>query len=309
MRYAQIPRVVALIGFKSLIAVAVASSARAVTILSPADQFVLLGIGGEDATHRGSVSINSSTSIIGNVCYNRFTTSTVNQKIDTFTGTSYVHSEVAPTGAPGAFWDFAAATYVPSGGIQYGSANAAVDTLLQNARTSALAASSFYGGLGATQSFASINDVSQLISSTGSLNVIDIGLLNLNSDTLTLSGRPGFTDTFIIRATGSFDVSQSTIALVNTDAAHILWYFPTADSHILINKDSTVFNGTILAPFTTLANPVTYHNPATFNGAIIARDIDVHSDFNINQVSFVPEPASLSLLAIAGVGLLRRRVR
>ena len=93
-----------------------------------------------------------------------------------------------------------------------------------------------------------------------------------------------------------------------TNASHLLWYFPTANSHILINKDSTVFNGTILAPFTTSANPVTYHNPATFNGAILARDIDVHSDFNINWVPF-PEPSSLVGLALIGSAMIVRRRR
>ena len=276
-------------------------------ILSPADQFVILGIGGTSAASRGDVSINSATSIIGNVGYNQFTTSLTNQKVNLFTGTAYVHSEVAPGGVTGANWDYAAATYAPSGGIQYGSANAAVDTLLTDARTAALAASTFYGGLPATQTLPALNDASLNIVSDQSVNVINIPSINVNSDTITLTGRPGFTDTFIIRTTGSFDISQSTISLVNTDAAHVLWYFPTAGSHILLNKDSTVFNGTILAPFTTNSEPVEYHNPATFNGAIIARDIDVHSDFNINHVPFVPEPSSLAAVAMGLCALATRR--
>ena len=277
-------------------------------ILSPADQFVILGIGGPDAANRGTVIINSATSITGNVGYNRFTTSTTNQKVTTFTGTAYVHSEVAPTGAPGANWNYTAATYVPTGGIQYGSSNVAVDTLLNNARTAALSASTFYGALPATHApIVEIDDTSATITSTGAVNVIDIGLIDLKSDTITLQGRAGFTDAFIIRVTGGFSVDQSTISLVNTTAGHVLWYFPTAGSEIDIAKDTTVFNGTILAPFTTSSDPVTYHNPATFNGAIIAKDINVHSDFNINHVPFVPEPAGATLLLSAVLVLGARR--
>jgi choice-of-anchor A domain-containing protein len=109
--------------------------------------------------------------------------------------------------------------------------------------------------------------------------------------------------------TGDFAVDQSTISLVNTTAGHVLWYFPTAGTEIDITKAETVFNGTILAPFTTSADPVIYHNPATFNGAIIAKDINVHSDFNINHVPFVPEPATGTLLLAAGLTLLARRRR
>jgi hypothetical protein len=282
-------------------------------VLTPADQFAILGIGGSSAASRGTVIINSATSITGDVGYARFTTSTTNQKVTTFTGTAYVHSEVAPTATTGTNWNYTAATYVPSGGIQYGSSSAAVDTLLDDARAAALAASTFYGGLPATLApIASINDTSATITSTGAVNVIDIGAIDIKSDTITLSGRVGFTDTFIIRVTGNFAVDQSTIALANTTAAHVLWYFPTAATDIDIVKAETIFNGTILAPFTTSSKPVIYHNPATFNGAIIARDINVHSDFNITHVAFVPEPATGALLVgfgLAALACARRRRR
>jgi hypothetical protein len=307
-----------LLGFALILAVLAAmwgASTAHAAVLAPANQFVLLATGGTGPADRGTATINSSTSIIGNVGYGQWTTSTTNQKVDTFTGTVDVHSTVAPTGAPGANWDYTAATFAPSGGVHYGSNEPAVETLLNNARTAALATAGQVQALSPTQTIASINDTSATITSTGAINVIDIGVINLNSDTITFQSRPGFMDTFIIRTSGSFDVSQSTIAMNGTDAGHLLWYFPTAGSHILVNKDSTVFNGTILAPFTNAGSPVVYHNPATFNGAIIARDFDVHSDFNINQVPFtpdLPEPGALGLAVLTCGGAaaaIRRRSR
>jgi len=77
---------------------------------------------------------------------------------------------------------------------------------------------------------------------------------------------------------------------------------------IKVNKAGTAFNGTILAP----TGSVEYHNPATFNGRIIAQSIDLHSDFNIAgpTVSAIPLPATLPLLlgALALFGLIRMRI-
>jgi hypothetical protein len=76
-----------------------------------------------------------------------------------------------------------------------------------------------------------------------------------------------------------------------------------------VNKDTSVFNGTILAPF----GAITYHNPATFNGRIIGYQLTLHSDFNITSPPppAVPEPAtwSLMLLGFGAIGVAMRRRR
>ena len=75
----------------------------------------------------------------------------------------------------------------------------------------------------------------------------------------------------------------------------------------MINKDASVFRGTILAP----SGSVEYHNPATFEGAIIAKNIDLHSAFNVTHTSFdtIPEPSTslLFLMSLGGFFIIRRR--
>lgn len=119
------------------------------------------------------------------------------------------------------------------------------------------------------------------LTATGSFNVYDATNWNYNSDTLTLNGDAN--SVFVFRVSGSFDWSQSQTQLNGVQAANVVFFFPNA-SNIDINKASNVFAGTVLAP----TGSVIYHNPATFNGAIIAKNIDVHSDFNI---SLPPCPA------------------
>jgi hypothetical protein len=52
-------------------------------------------------------------------------------------------------------------------------------------------------------------------------------------------------------------------------------------------KSTNVINGTFLAPYRS----VIYHNPATFNGQIISKGVNIHSDANLNSVPLsTPEP-------------------
>src|SRR5437868_5484871 len=64
----------------------------------------LLGMNG------GVFTINSGTNLIADVGYSSGVTSNTNQKIDHFTGTAYVHSNVSS-------FVYTAATYQPTGGI------------------------------------------------------------------------------------------------------------------------------------------------------------------------------------------------
>ena len=79
----------------------------------------------------------------------------------------------------------------------------------------------------------------------------------------------------------SRDFSSSAINLTGIGAGQVLFNFPNA-SAITLNKAENQFRGTILAPLGT----VEYHNPAVFEGAIIAHSIYLHSDFNMTFVPF-----------------------
>ena len=85
--------------------------------------FGLLGL------NNGNFTINSSTNLIADVGYSSYVTSTTNQKINNFTGTAYVHSQVTS-------FVYTAATYRPTGGIiqNTGDADAKLETkiLIEN---------------------------------------------------------------------------------------------------------------------------------------------------------------------------------
>lgn len=269
--------------------------------LGTAANFAILGLYNTTNSF-GQMTVNSATVVTGDFGYADKITSTTNQKIGEgyfgeWTGTAYVHS--------GANFSYDDKNYIPTGGVQIGGAS---NAKLNQASADAYAAASAIAALSATQTYTgNINDISVSFNSTTAVNVIDItGYVNMNSDTFTLNGRAGYTDWFIIRvgdaASDSFDFSQSTVVLNNTDAAHVLWFFGY-DQHVLINKSASVFKGTILAPYEQ-NNDVTYHNPASFEGAIISNNIYVHSDFNLTHNGFVPTPLPGAVLLL-GAGMAR----
>ena len=227
--------------------------------------FGLLGL------QNGTFTINSSRNLIANVGYSKGVTSNTNQKIDNFTGGAYVHSQVSS-------FVYAAATYQPTEGIFRNTA--ATDALLDQANANAISASAMYASfsphvvLGNVTSNKTINGVAMN-------TVVQMTSLDYNSNILNLVGIAGADYGFIINVSGNFDFSQSEIRLTNVRPERVIFNFPNA-SAILINKAANIFNGTVLAP----VGSVIYHNPAVFNGAIIARNIAVHSDFNLTQKAF-----------------------
>jgi hypothetical protein len=70
----------------------------------------------------------------------------------------------------------------------------------------------------------------------------------------------------------------------------VLFNFPTAGPQIDLAKSTNVVNGTFLAPQRSLV----YHNPAAFNGAVIAKNLDLHANANLNNGDASPAPSSLS---------------
>jgi hypothetical protein len=74
-----------------------------------------------------------------------------------------------------------------------------------------------------------------------------------------------------------------------------------------VSTENVVFNF-----FECVRSDVDYHNPATFIGSIIARDINLHSDFNIAGPSVNPIPVQgafvLFLTGLLGLTFSRRKI-
>jgi choice-of-anchor A domain-containing protein len=243
--------------------------------LGAAANYVLLGLA------NGTVIVDSGTAVAGDFGYSAGTTST-NQKLGNdalWLGTAYVHSQVASFQA--------AANFLPSGGIV---TNAAEDARLDQANLDAVAASAYVASLPATETLGDIVDQSVTLGSVDGLHtvhIVDVTSLLMNSDVLHLIGDA--TDVFVFNVRGDFRFSQSEVLLSGgITAANVLFNFPVGGNYtrnVLVNKSATIFNGTMLAPDLN-GFELEYHNPASFHGAIIARRIDVHSDFNLNHEPF-----------------------
>ncbi|MGE5430073.1 MAG: SdrD B-like domain-containing protein [Syntrophomonadaceae bacterium] len=244
------------------------------TCLGLAARYGILGL------DNGTVIINSATNLRAWVGYSDGVTSTTNQKVNNFIGKVEVHS--------GATFNYTPATFNPSLGIY----TSGYDDSLDIANSDALFASNNFAGMPVDQTFGAVtNDLT--INRTDNITVVQMGSLNYNSKTLTLVGLPGQDDAFVINVLGNFTFADSKIVLQNVRPERVVFNFPN-NSTIDLYKATNVFYGTILAP----TSSVTYHNPATFEGAIIAKNINLHSDFNLTQRSLdipceTPTTASL----------------
>jgi hypothetical protein len=240
------------------------TTAQSNSCLGEAASFGLLGL------ENGNFTVNSGTNLTANVGYSRGVVSGINQKVKNFIGTAYVHSEV------GSFV-YASSSYNPSGGVLQNIST--VDAKLNQANTDAIAASADYANYPVDVNLGNVT-TNQVVNRAGNITVVSISSMNYNSNTIQLIGVAGNDDAFIINVAGNFDFSQSTVFLTNVRPERVVWNFPNA-SNIVVNKSSNVFRGTILAPI----GSVIYHNPASFEGAIIAKNISVHSAFNLTQRS------------------------
>jgi hypothetical protein len=142
---------------------------------------------------------------------------------------------------------------------------------------------------------------SQTINGNGGLNVIDISALNLaNGQVLTLAG--GANDVFILNISGAFQMGQnSEITGSGVDA-----------SRILINVLGTPgsLKGDVVGTILAVGKSITLQGD--LDGTVIAGSVEIgNSDLGIEStvsgVSFIPEPATLALLGLGGLTLLRKR--
>ena len=266
-------------------------TAGATPFIGSAADFAVLGLEG------GEVIINSATSITGNVGYSANVTSNTNQKVDSFNGAAFVHSTATFSHTP--------ATFAPSDGLFVGGS---ADAKLDQANADALSAASFLAGLAATHaSLGTVGDGDDIsLTSVGSLNVVEIASLKHKEDTITLTG--GANDVFVFNVAGDWDYDNSQIVLNGISAGNVIFNFTASNAEINIGKAGTVFRGTILA----INGEVDYHNPATFDGRIIADNINLHSDFNLSVSETseqLSEPGLGVLIAVAALQVFRRGFR
>jgi uncharacterized lipoprotein NlpE involved in copper resistance len=195
------------------------------------------------------------------------------------TGT-FTYDPTAKTGLSKKHQDF-----LPTGGI--------VSNDLTQAQADANAASAADAALTPTVTLGNVTKSLTLLGNGGS-NVISVQSLNYRGDTLTLSG--GANDTFVFNVTGAFHFARSTMVLTGgVTANHVLFNFPTAGGEIDLSRRASVIDGTFLAPQRT----VRYHNAGSFNGAVIAHNVDL--DTRANLVAALFSVPTVSAAAISGV--------
>jgi choice-of-anchor A domain-containing protein len=136
-------------------------------------------------------------------------------------------------------------------------------------------ASNYLAGLTPTLTRGEINS-STTFTSSGGLNVIRLGSVDLVKKTLTINGGPN--DVFVFNVTRGFTLSSSKVILTGgVNASNVIWNFTGTGDDIRIFKDVTVASGTFLAPQRDVTLDI-----ATLHGSIIAGGkIKIHSSAEI----------------------------
>jgi hypothetical protein len=148
---------------------------------------------------------------------------------------------------------------------------------LAAAQADANAASAAFAAMTPNQTYGNVTG-NLTITGTSGINVISMSSVNVKSQVITFSGSNSAV--FVVNVAGQFEFAQSEIRLTGgVTANNIVWNFPTAGSTILLYKAENIIRGTFLAP----QRDVNYHNPASFEGAIIAKGLNLHSMGNLRH--------------------------
>jgi hypothetical protein len=149
---------------------------------------------------------------------------------------------------------------------------------LAQAQADANAASAAFSAMTPNQTYGNVTG-NLTMTGTSGINVISMSSVNVKSRVLTFSGPSDAV--FIVNVAGHFEFAQSEIRLTGgVTANNIVWNFPTTGNTILLYKAENIIRGTFLAP----QRDVNYHNPASFEGAIIAQGLNIHSMGNLKHV-------------------------
>jgi hypothetical protein len=160
---------------------------------------------------------------------------------------------------------------------------------LAAAQADANAASAAFAAMAPNQTYGNVTG-NLTITGTSGINVISMSSVNVKSRVLTFSGPADAV--FVVNVAGHFEFAQSEMRLTGGVTANkIVWNFPTAGNTILLYKAENIIRGTFLAP----QRDVNYHNPASFEGAIIARGLNLHSMGNLRH-----RPTSFQEPCLAG---------
>ena len=248
--------------------------------LGLARQFGVFGING------GNVILNSAH-ITGSVALGPGETATTLQKADV-SGTLTVD--------PTATWDSSnlGKDFLVAGGVvTQNLAQAAADANAASVTAAALTADFSFGNVTANTTIAATT-----ASRADGITVASFTSLNYNTDILTISGN--FADVFVINVMGNWTYFDSQIVLTGgVTADHVLFNFPVSGASIEFSKATNVINGTFLAPY----GSALYHNPAAFNGAIIAKNVTIHSDANLKSVPLSPGEGCLAGVPVTLTGI------
>jgi SdrD B-like domain len=181
---------------------------------------------------------------------------------------------------------FFGAGFTATGGV--------VSQNLSQAVLEANGASGYYQQLAPTQTF---NDVkrSLTLNGNGGLNIIRMRSLDFRGDRLTFNGSAN--DLFVINVARDFTFRNSRMVLQGgVTADHILFNVTTIGASVDIRNASSVLYGTFLVPRGNLV----YQNPANFQGAIVARNVGLHTRADLNNGTPLPPPPPTSNGSLSG---------
>ena len=185
----------------------------------------------------------------------------------------------------------------PTGGTdQTGAGN----TLLDNAYSDALSASTTLSGMTADQTFASLDSAQTITATHAGLNVIDAGEIKETNGILTFNSG-GFSNVqFAVNDTGGFSFSNSQFLAGAGVSPDSLLFNVTGGDASVTGGGGTVLDGIIL----DTGGSIAFHDK-TLTGALIGNNISITSGGTVNGPSPVPEASttvSFGLLLALGLG-------